>query len=207
MKTNRTLLLLAVLGTAAASPAAQAAAPDYNFLDVFYQNINDPASSGFTSDHALGVAGSYAFTDQFIGAASYAHESADFNVFGVSGTASGNTYEAGIGYRFPLAENVDLVPNLSYVSENASAGAGGFSNSTSDTGYDVGVLLRAMVTDKFELDASADHSTPGTASNTVGVAALYNFAPSFAVGVGYGSQTANSQNTNAWSLALRYYFK
>ena len=199
-------MLLCILGTAVASTAARAAAPRYDFMDLAYQSINDPASTGLTSDHAFGLDGSYAFTDRFIGIASYAHESADFNMFG-SGTVSGNGYSVGVGYRFPLNGNVDLVPNLSYISTDASASVGGFSSSTSNTGYDVGVQLRAMVTDQFELDGSVDHASPGSSTNSVGVGALYNFTPAFAVGVGYGLSTAGGQNTNAWTLALRYYFK
>ena len=206
MKTQRILVLLGILGTAVASSAARADAPRYDFADVFYQSINDPASTGLTSDHAFGLDGSYAFTDQFIGFAAYSHESADFNMFG-SGTVSGNGYSVGVGYRFPLNSNVDLVPNLSYISTNASANVGGFSSSTSDTGYDVGLQLRAMVTDQFELDGSVDHSSPGSSTNSVSVGALYNFTPVFAVGVGYGLSTTNAQNTNGWTLALRYYFK
>jgi hypothetical protein len=96
---------------------------------------------------------------------------------------------------------------LSYISQHNTASATGFSNSTSDTGYDLGVQLRAMVVDKVELDASVDHSTPGSAANTVGVAALYNFTSAFAVGVGYATEASNGQNFNGWTVALRYYFK
>jgi hypothetical protein len=207
MKNQRSLMLvLSLFGAALASTSAWADAPRYDFLDVAYQTINDPSGSGISSDHAYLVDGSYAFTPNWIGAASYGHESADFKVLGFSGTETGNVYSAGVGYRFPLTSSLDLVPNVSYVSAHASASVAGFSNSTSDTGYDVGLQLRAMVMDALELDANVDHSTPGASANTVSVAALYNFTASFAVGLGYGTSTSDGQDTSAWTVALRYYF-
>lgn len=211
MKINRSLSLLVVLGATAASSAAWADAPRYDFLDLGYQGVNEPASSHLSSAHTYFLDGSYAFTDQLIGSAEYAHENADFHLLGLNGSDSGNTYSLGLGYRFPLSGSVDLVPNLSYISQHDSANAAGsigsVSSSTSDTGYDLGVLLRAMVTDKLELDANVDHTTPGSAANSVGVAALYDFTSAFAVGLGYASESSNGQNINGWTLALRYYFK
>lgn len=207
MKTPRALMLIGLLGTAAAPLAASADAPRYDYLDASYQTVNDPSGSGFSSDHAYGLGVSYAFTDQFIGGASYAHESADLTAFGFKGTASGNVYSLGAAYRIPLTNSLDLLPNLSYVSVHSSASVAGFSASTTDNGYDLGVELRAMVMDKLELDASVDHSSPGSSSNGVGVAALYNFTPAFAVGLGYGTSRADGQDTSAWTVAFRYYFK
>src|SRR5690349_20646851 len=120
MKTPRVLLLIGLLGTAAAPMAALADAPRYDFLDVAYQTFNDPSGSGYSSDHAYSLSGSYAFTDQFLGGASYGHESADLSAFGFKGSASANVYSLGVGYHFPLASNLDLVPNLSYVSAHSS---------------------------------------------------------------------------------------
>lgn len=200
-------MLIGALATVVVSTTASADAPRYDFADVLYQGINDPSGSGLNSDHTIGLDGSYAFTDNLVGLASYGHETADFNLGGFSGTVSGNTYSAGLGYRIPLTDGIDLMPNLSYLSEHASATSTGFSNSTSNSGYDVGLQLRAMITSQFELDANVDHATPGSSSNEIGVAALYNFTSAFAVGVGYASAKSNGQNTSGWTLALRYYFK
>lgn len=103
---------------------------------------------------------------------------------------TGNSYEPGLGYRFVLSQSVDLVPNLSYLSEHVSAtepvpGIAG--EPSSQTGYDAGLLLRAMVTDKLELDANVDHTSPGHGSNDSGAAALFDFTRVFALGLGYGS--------------------
>ena len=209
MKFSKTLGTLTAFAALAAASSAYADAPRYDFLGLSYQTINDPSGSAYSSDHAYGLDGSYAFTDNIIGSASYGHEKADINAFGISGTASSNSYAAGVGYRFALSDSIDLVPSLSYVHVSPSYDAPGlvFSSSGSNSGYDAGVLLRAMVTPVVELDASVDHSTPGASSNTVGVAGLYNFTRSFAVGLGYASEKANGQTTDGWTLALRYYFK
>ncbi len=206
MKINMLLLIGGIVATATWTTAS-ADTPRYDFADVLYQGINDPSGSGLSSDHVIGLDGSYAFTDKFVGLASYGHESVDFNSGGFNGTDSINTFSVGVGYRIPLNDSVDLFPNLSYLSEHGSASAPGFSNSVTDTGYDAGLMLRAMVTPQVELQASADHSSPGSATNSVGVAALYNFTPAFAVGIGYASAKSNGQSTSAWTVALRYYFK
>ena len=184
MKSLKTLGALTVLAAALATSAAYADAPRYDFLDFSFQNINDPSGSGLSSDHAYGLGGSYAFTSNIIGAVGYSHEKADVNAFGSSGTESGNGYSVGIGYRFALTDSLDLVPNLSYAHTSQSLDAPGLTlaGPTSNSGYDAGVLLRAMVTPAVELDANLDHSSVGSSSNSVGVAGLYNFTSSFAVG-------------------------
>ncbi len=204
--------VMAVLGTAV-STAAWADAPRYDFAEAFYQSFNDPSASGLGSDHAFGVDGSYALTDRWIGMASYAHEQADysppspFSGLQTNASLSGDSYEFGFGYRFPLTGSVDLVPNLAYDSQSASASAPGFSNSVSNSGYDAGILLRAMATPRVELDAAFDHTTPGSASNQVALAALYGFTPDLSVGLAYASARSGGQSTTGWSLTLRYYFK
>ncbi len=208
MKTSKTLGVLTAFAAVLAASGAYADAPRYDFGDVFYQNVNDPSGSGLSSDHGYGLDGSYAFTDNIIGIASYSHAKADISAFGISGTTSGNSYEAGLGYRFPLTGSIDLIPSLSYAHTSQSLDAPGLTlgNGGSDSGYDAAVQLRAMVTPAVELEANVDHATPGTSSNTIGVGALYNFTHSFAVGLGYASSTANAQTANGWTVALRYYF-
>ncbi|MGE5624748.1 MAG: outer membrane beta-barrel protein [Bacillota bacterium] len=208
MKTLKTLGAISVLAAAFGASSAYADAPRYDFVDLGYTSISDPSGSGLSSDHAYGVDGSFGFTDNLIGLASYAHESADFSLFGISGTASGNSYEAGLGWRFPLTSNMDIIPSLSYAHSSASARASfGPSASTSDSGYDAAVTLRAMVTDKLELDAGVDHSSPVASSNTVGVSGFYNFTSVFALGLGYADSRSDGQDTNAWMLTARFYFK
>lgn len=209
MKFSKSLGALTAFAALAAASSAYADAPRYDFLDLGYQTFNNPSGSGFSSDHGYGLDGSYAFTDDIIGTASYDHEKADINAFGISGTASNNSYEAGVGYRFALSDSIDLVPSLSYAHVSPTYDAPGlvFSSSGSNSGYDAGVLLRAMVTPAVELDANVDHTTPSASANTVGVAGLYNFTHSFAVGLGYASEKANGQTTDGWTVALRYYFK
>jgi hypothetical protein len=209
MKTPKTLGALVVFAAAVAASTAYADAPRYDYLDLSYASFNDPSNSGLSSDHGYGLDGSYAFSDNIIGMASYGHEKADVNAFGSSGTTSGNDYSAGLGYRFALSDSLDLVPNISYVHTSQSLDAPGLalSGPSSNSGYDAGVLLRAMVTPAMELDANVDHSTPGSSSNDIGVAGLYNFTRSFAVGLGYDSATSQGQTSGSWSVALRYYFK
>ena len=186
--------------------AAEAAAPDYDYLQFSYASINDPSGSGISSDHGYGLSGSYDFTGNWFVGAGYSHETAD----GPLGTSlTGNLYDLGIGYHYPLNSNWDLVPSLTYLSSKVEAsapGAGTFFSET-DTGWDEGLGMRGMVTEQLELDAGLDHSSAGSSSNSVSVAALYNFTHSIAAGVGYASARANGQDTSSWQVAFRYYFR
>lgn len=203
------LLAISAFATCLLPLAAQAAAPDYDYLQLAYASINDPSGSGFSSDHGYSLSGSYNINGSLVVGGGYGHETAKFQIpfFPVSEDVTGDTYNVGLGYRIPLNDNWDVFPNLSYVSSRTKAEALGFSASQTDTGYDAGLALRGMVTEKVELAAGFDHSTPGSSSNTVSVAALYSFTNSFAVGVGYDSSTANGQDTSSWQVALRYYFR
>lgn len=206
MYTKRIFVLLSVIALTAAASVAQAGSPRYDFASVSYQTINDPSGSGFNSDHAYGVSASYDLNGGLLLGGSYAHESANFSVLNVNGSASADIYEAGLGYRIPLSDNVDIIPNLAYVSASSSASASGYSASQTDTGYDAGIMLRAMVSETVEVDASFDHTTPSVSSNTIGVGVLFDVARNAAIGIGYGDNRSEGQDTTAWSATFRYYF-
>ncbi len=204
MRINHKTAIVGALVAAAFSTAALADAPRYNFGDLSYSSISDPSGSGLSSDHAFGLDGSYAFTDRVIGIASYAHESADFNFFGSGGSVSSNLYSVGAGYRVPLTDSVDLVPNLSFASADTSVSGGG---SSSDTGYVAGVMLRAVVAPQWEVDGSVNHSSVGSAATSVGIGALYDITPEWSVGFAYQNTSTSGDSFNSWTLAARYYFK
>lgn len=201
--------LIAALTLAAAgiSSAALADAPRYDYLGVEYASVSDPSGSGFSSDHGYGLNGSYAFTDNWLGGLAYSHETADFNILGVNGTASGNAYTIGVGYRFPIASSTDLIPSLSYAHTSTSASAGGASASQSGSGYDLALALRSMLTDKWEVDASVDHNTPIASQNTIGVGVRYYFTSAIAANVGYSEATSGGQTSNIWTVGATYFFK
>jgi hypothetical protein len=226
----KTLAALAAVAAALAATDAYAAdAPRYDFLDLSRSSVNEPYQSFFSTDLTYDLSGSYAFAGDWVGAASYSHEQTDF-VNGSAGGVTGNSYETGVGYRFALTDSLDVVPRLSYSHSNIDVANPGFSYSFSASGYHAGVLLRAMVTDKLELDASLDHtrpvtsniyvgygtlfqftpSTPVTSANQESIAALYDVTPSIALGLGVSNITssvfAGSHNTHYWSAEFRYYF-
>lgn len=184
--------------------AAEAAAPDYDYLQLGYASFNDPSGSGISSDHSYGLSGSYNLNGSLVLGGTYSHETAD----GPLGSSlTGDFYGLGLGYRIPLNDNWDFVPNLTYGSARVKAELGSLSSSQTDSGLDASLAFRGMVTDKVELGAAFDHSYIGSSSNTLFVDGLYNFTPSFAAGVGYSSSTANGQDTTSWQVALRYYFR
>lgn len=223
MDIAHSFLKLAIVGLITVSGVAHADAPRYDSIEFAYQSINKPSDSGYGSDMAYGLNGSYAATGNLLLEASYAHEHASYNLFDISGTASGDDYGVGVGYRFALTGNVDIVPRLLYENDNTSINADAAMYSQTNTGYDVGAILRAMTTDALELDASLDHSTvgipsnifgasanrslSGTSTNILGLAALYSFEPKWAIGASYTIQNSNAGSTGILAVNLRYYFE
>ena len=219
---------LAAAGAALAAADAYADTPRYDFLDLSMSSVNEPYQSSFASDRTYDLSGSYAFAGNWVGAASYSHEKADFN-FGSADGVTGNSYAAGVGYRFGLTDNLDIVPRLSFSHSNISVSSPGNNASLTASGYHLGVLLRAMLTDKLELDASFDHtrsvtspvsggvlfdwtpSTPITSANQESVGLLYGVGSSIALGLGVSNISfpvtfGGNHNTHYWSAEFRYYF-
>lgn len=197
------LLLVMCLLMFFGGTSARADGLGYNLVDLGYESFNDPSSSGITSDHAYTVDGSYALTKSFIVGGAYQHETANLPL----GDYSANGYSAGVGYRIPLTDRVDLFPQLSYDSVNASATQAGVNASRTDTGYDLSVELRGLVTDKVELDGGFDHSSVGSATNNLFVTGLYSFTNNVAVGLSYSDAQSNGSTITGWAVALRYYFR
>lgn len=189
--------------------AAEAAAPDYDYLQLGYASFNDPSSSGISSDHSYGVAGSYNLNGSLVLGGGYSHEMASFQIpfSPVTEDLTGELYDVGLGYRIPLDDTWDFIPNLSYASAKTKAEALGLSASHTDTGYDASLAFRGMVTEQVELGASFDHSSVGSSANGVFVDGLYNFTHRFAVGLGYSSGKSDGETTTSWQIAFRYYFR
>lgn len=202
MNVKRLLLVTCLLMLFGAT-SARADGLDYNLVDLGYASFNDPASSGVTSDHAYTLDGSYALTESFVIGGAYQHETANLPL----GDYSANGYSAGVGYRIPLTNRVDLFPELSYDSVNASETVAGTSASKTDTGYDLSVELRGLVTDRVELDGGVDHSSVGSATNSLFATGLYSFTNNVAVGLSYTDGRSNGSTITGWSVAFRYYFR
>lgn len=200
----------AVSASLALPLAAQAGDFDYDYVQGNYFSINDPSSSGLSSDHAFGVEGSWALPSDLVALGSYAHETADTTFAGQG--VSGNFYAVGLGYRLSLSDKWDLVPSLSYDSQHASTSGPLVNNSLTFNGYDLMLKARGMLTDELELDPGYDFSRVSgggntLTTNTLFVHGFYHFTPNLAVGLGYENAANGGTATNTWKFMFRYSFR
>jgi hypothetical protein len=164
----------------------------YNFLELGYANSEiddlDVDGTGF------GVRGSYGFTSNFHGFASYLDEDYDFDI-GVS------QFEAGAGFNTSLTPKIDFVGTLSFVNLSVDVPGGG---NADDSGLALGVGLRGRLSEAFELRGEVKYAEFDDAGNdtTFGVGGRYYFTPMFAVGADLGF---NDDGTS-WMLGGRFDF-
>jgi hypothetical protein len=185
---------------AAATLAALALVPpafaqdglSYNFLELGYANseIDDLDVDG----NGFGVRGSYGFTSNFHGFASYLDEEYDFDI-GVS------QFEVGAGFNTGLTPKIDFVGTLSFVNLSVDVPGGG---NADDSGLALGVGLRGRVSEAFELRGEVKYAEFDDAGNdtTFGVGGRYYFTPMFALGADLGF---NDDGTS-WMLGGRFDF-
>ncbi len=173
----------AMVGTlllAAAPLAAQAEDMSYSYVDLGWLSTdidNGPTADGF------GLRGSIGFAENFFAFAEYSNQQ-------VSGVDV-DQYAVGLGGRFGISENVDLVGRAGYIQADASSG--GFS--IDDDGYLVSAGIRGRVADGFELEGHVIHRDFGGGSDdtSVAVGGRYFFTENFAVGAEY--EMADDANT------------
>ena len=173
----------AMVGTlllAAAPLAAQAEDMSYSYVDLGWLSTdidNGPTADGF------GLRGSIGFAENFFAFAEYSNQQ-------VSGVDV-DQYAVGLGGRFGISENVDLVGRAGYIKADASSG--GFS--IDDDGYLVSAGIRGRVADGFELEGHVIHRDFGGGSDdtSVAVGGRYFFTENFAVGAEY--EMADDANT------------
>ncbi|MGH8378216.1 MAG: outer membrane beta-barrel protein [Gammaproteobacteria bacterium] len=210
---KKTFIVAAAL-LIAAPLASNAAAPNYNYLDLSYSKTT---TDGFAGGKGYQLDGSYGFTDIWYVAGSYGHNS--FNGGFLTGGFFTSDQTLTIGLHLPLTDSLDFVGRVGYAEDHWKQGPStnlfpGFVVATSDTqdGYNVGFGIRAMLLDQLELNAFIDHDNVGLLSHdhngsetVVSVGALYTITSDFGVGASYAHGSRNS--TNNWMLTGRWYYR
>jgi outer membrane receptor protein involved in Fe transport len=194
--------------------ATQAAAPDYNYLDLGYSKSS---AEGLSGGKGYEFGGSYNFYGNWYVAADYSHNSFDGG-FQTGGFFT-QDYTLTVGGHLPITDSMDFVGRVSYANDHWKQGPStnlfpGFTVATSETksGYDLGFGIRAMVLDQLELNAFVDHNDAGLLSHdhdnsetTASVGAVYDFTDQFALALNYAR--SNQQSASNWMLTGRWYFQ
>ena len=181
-------LLLAVSTTAMADDL------NYNFLSLGYERIELDNDFGFDVDgDGWTIGGSFEVGESWFLFAGYGMGDFDFGV-------DLDQWAAGGGYHLPMADNVDFVATLSYQRADISAGV----LSVDDDGFGASVGLRAMVSERVELNGSVDYVDFGDAGDETSLSgsAWLNLTEQFALGLG----VSFSDDATAYGLGGRLYF-
>lgn len=164
----------------------------YTYLEVGY--VSSELDESNADGDGFRVHGSYAFTDQFFGFASYSDQDYDFNV-------DASVFEVGVGTNWALSPKLDLEGTVSYL--DASVDAPGF-RGVDDNGLGVGAGLRGHVSDALELRGGVEYENfdKGGSDTTLAVGARYYFTKLFALA---GDIGFNDDGTT-WMLGARFDF-
>jgi long-subunit fatty acid transport protein len=209
---QKVLILAAAL--VIAPLAVQAAAPDYNYLDLGFSKAS---ISTFSGGKGYQLDGSYSFANYWFVAASYGRN--NFSGGALTGGFFTTDEVLTVGGHLALTDSLDLVGRVAYASDRWKQGPStnlfpGFSVSTEDLqdGYAFGFGIRAMLLDQLELNAFIDRNNAGLMSHdhtraetTASVGAMYKMTDDFGLGLSYARGTESDASN--WMLTGRWYFQ
>ena len=181
-------LLLAVSSTAFADDL------NYNFLTLGYDRVDLDDDLGFDVDgDSWNIGGSFEVGESWFLFAGYGMGDFDFGI-------DLDQWSAGGGYHLPMADNVDFVATLSYQRADISAG----SLSLDDDGFGASVGIRAMVSERVELNGAVNYVDFGDFGDNTSLSgsAWLNLTEQFALGLG----VSFGDDATAYGLGGRLYF-
>ncbi|CAN5205220.1 hypothetical protein BH24PSE2_BH24PSE2_09270 [soil metagenome] len=151
----------------------------YDWVELRYVDTEIEAASPFGNRDVDGdgfaVAGSLSLTEAFQLIGSYRDLAFDFDV-------DATAFTIGVGYRYPVARETDLVASLAYVSGEVDTVFG----DADDDGFELSAGLRSFVHDRVEVEggvAYVDLDESGDDTSIFGTG-RYWFNDEFAVGAG-----------------------
>ncbi len=169
----------------------------YTWVEANYLETELDDDDGDLDGDGLGLSGSFAFTENLHGFASYSDQEFDLDI---APDVSFEMLDIGAGVNFPLNPGLDIIGTLSYLDVQASAGGA----SADDNGYRLGAALRGRVASKLELTGGISYIDLDDSGDdtTYGVGGRYYFTDNFALGA--NADFADDQMT--WTLGARYDF-
>lgn len=190
------------IGMCMAIAAAYAGNTFANELSYDYVQLSYVATDadGLDMDGAS-LDGSLKLNDNVFVVAGFAHDRSD-RIGGLR--AEVDSYKLGLGYRYGLNQQTDLVAGASWIRGKAQVSYSGFgSASESDNGYSLDVGLRHLLTPQVELNAAVNYSDIFDGDDTaLNLAALFHATHNLSVGVGYSV----ASDVDAWAVGVRLNF-
>lgn len=200
---NKILLAIstALLGTS--TFVAQAAEPNYNYVQASYNWAGISPDVGSDIDlNAWNLSGSVEFIDHFYGFAGYQDGSGD--------DWSSSTWNIGLGYKMNVAKNTDWFIQGKYINESLEYEYGGIKLiDESGSGFGFGTGLRGMVTDQFELQGAINYTMVNGIYGDgfgVGVSGIYHINDTWGINLGYAYDWRDDFNISDINVGVRANF-
>jgi opacity protein-like surface antigen len=174
---------------------ALAADISYNYGQLGYQwvTLEDVLPGLDVDGDGFGFGGSFEVGDRLFIQAGYQQTSFDYGI-------DFDQISAGVGYHVALSQSTDFFAALSYVAAEVSVSGGG---SAKEDGYGATIGVRAMVTEKLELDGSISYVDLGDGADgtAFGAAAIYNVTEIFSLGLDVGFE----EDAVTYGVGVRVY--
>ncbi len=183
-----------LIGLFAFAASAYADGLNYTYIQASYGQVELDDSVIDVDGDAFGINGSFAVSDSIHLFGEYQTAELDFNV-------DLNLLEAGLGYRVPISDTMDIVGRLAYVNIEVEPPGG---PSDDENGYGIGVGLRGAMSDKIEWNGGLDYVDFSDSSGETRVSAgfLFNITETMTVGV----KGTWWEDVNIYQLGARWYF-
>jgi hypothetical protein len=195
-KMKRSLIALAL--SAVLPLSAQAGEIGYSYIEGGYNraDFSDGNADGYFLD------GSFAFNENFYGAASYRKITNDDLGFDVSIDET----TINLGYRQAMSDKADFIAEVGYV--NLGFDADGLGSDSSD-GYRVAAGFRGMLAPKFEGNIKAYYtkvSDLGDGEFGARVGGVFHINQTWGIVASYDHTKLFDEGINTWGLGVRASF-
>lgn len=197
------LVQVALLAIALAGPASAHEAPRYTWLQAGYVDIEFDDVDGLALDgDGISVAGSVALSETVHVFADRLDGDIDVEGDGLGGLRADYTaVTAGIGFRFPVSDTVDVLARLAWVGAEVEV----LDVDEEEDGHAISAGVRAMVTSRLEVNGFITRTDFGGgfgSETSVAAGAVYAVTPRLSAVAG----VSLSDDVTEYSVGLRLHF-
>lgn len=174
---------------------AQAEGLSWSYLEAAYVNTD---VDGFNEEvDGFALRGSFEIVDNLFIFAGYADQGTSVGGFDIDL----KSYNAGLGYAWPIGQALDLYGKVGYVKAEVDTN---FIGDVDDDGYLLAVGLRGRAVEQLELEGSVNYVDLSDSGDdtTFDLGARWYFTPQFAVGL----EGSFGDDANTYGLGARWSF-